>query len=117
MSLVLTAGLFAIGLWRLRRAKAGSGFSRISEPRRFSGIWEPMCFAGGWLALFVALVSPLHAWGSVLFSAHMTQHEVLMLVAAPLLVLSRPIVVFLWSFPVDWSRKLGNIAKIPAVSH
>src|SRR6185369_9418238 len=67
-------------------------------------------------ALFVALVSPLHAWGSVLFSAHMTQHEVLMLVAAPLLVLGRPLIAFLWALPLNWSRRLGNIAKIPAIN-
>ena len=30
--------------------------------RRF----EILCFVGGWLALVVALVSPLHAWGRVL---------------------------------------------------
>lgn len=100
-SLVLTAGLFAIGSWRKHGSKR---------------IWEPSCFVGGWLALFVALVSPLHAWGSVLFSAHMTQHEVLMLVAAPLLVLSRPLVTFLWAFPLEWSRRIGNIGKIGWVS-
>jgi cytochrome c oxidase assembly factor CtaG len=46
----------------------------------------------------------------------MSQHEVLMLVAAPLLVLGRPLVVFLWAFPVNWSRRIGNLAKIPAIS-
>ena len=54
--------------------------------------WEAAAFAGGWLALAVALVSPLHPWGNVLFSVHMIQHELLMLVAAPLLVLGRPVV-------------------------
>lgn len=94
--LVSAAALFAIGLGRKRSTRK----------------WEGICFAGGWLALFVALVSPLHAWGRVLFSAHMSQHEVLMLVAAPLLVLSRPLVVFLWAFPVNWSRRIGNVGKI-----
>ncbi len=83
--LLLTAGLFVVGLLR----------------KKFRRIGEPIFFALGWLALVVALVSPVHAWGRVLFSAHMTQHEVLMLVAAPLLVLGRPVVVFLWAFPVD----------------
>jgi cytochrome c oxidase assembly factor CtaG len=106
-SLVLMAGLFAVGLWRLRREAPG---------RRFPRTWEQLCFVGGWLALFIALVSPLHAWGSVLFSAHMTQHEILMLVAAPLLVLGRPLVVFLWAFPVEWSRRIGNLAKVPTIS-
>jgi cytochrome c oxidase assembly factor CtaG len=106
-SLALLALLFAVGWWRLRRETPRKGFARK---------WEPICFAGGWFALFVALVSPLHAWGSVLFSAHMTQHEVLMLVAAPLLVLGRPLVVFLWAFPVEWSRRIGNLGKIGVVS-
>jgi len=98
--LLLTAGLFAVGLFR----------------RRSRRIAEPVFFAGGWLALVIALVSPMHAWGRVLFSAHMTQHEVLMLVAAPLLVLARPIVVFLWAFPVEWSRRIGNIGKLSWVN-
>src|SRR5215207_1755415 len=63
--LVLSAGLYAAGLRRLwREAGPGRGVRR----------WEAACFAGGWLALALALVSPLHAWGDVLFSAHMVQH-------------------------------------------
>ena len=96
ISLTLTALLFILGLNRKRRSIR---------------TWEALCFALGWLALFVALVSPMHAWGQVLFSAHMTQHEILMLVAAPLLVLGRPLVTFLWALPLSWSRTLGNIAK------
>jgi putative membrane protein len=98
ISLALSAVLFFIGLRRLRG--------------RSIRTWEALCFALGWLALFVALVSPVHAWGQVLFSAHMTQHEILMLVAAPLLVLGRPLIAFLWALPLEWSRSLGNIAKI-----
>ena len=97
MSLTLTAVLFIIGLHRKRRSIR---------------TWEAICFGLGWLALFVALVSPMHAWGQVLFSAHMTQHEILMLVAAPLLILGRPLVTFLWALPINWSRSLGNLAKI-----
>ena len=88
------------------------GFSRLRAEARSSRMWEGICFACGWFALFVALVSPMHAWGRVLFSAHMSQHEVLMLVAAPLLVLGRPLVVFLWAFPVNWSRRIGNVGKV-----
>ena len=98
ISLVLTAVVFIIGLYHLKR--------------RSIRTWEALCFAGGWLALFVALVSPVHAWGRVLFSAHMSQHEILMLVAAPLLVLGRPLIAFLWALPLNWSRSLGNVSKI-----
>src|SRR3954468_1708567 len=65
--LVVSAWLYGRGVSRLwREAGAGHGVRR----------WEAACFAAGWLALAVALVSPLHPWGSVLFSAHMTQHEI-----------------------------------------
>src|SRR5215203_6108885 len=102
ISLAVTALLFMIGLRRLWRE---------SSKRRAIRSWEALCFALGWLALFIALVSPMHAWGQVLFSAHMSQHEILMLAAAPLLVLGRPLIAFLWALPLNWSRRLGNIAK------
>jgi putative membrane protein len=47
----------------------------------------------------------------VLFCAHMTQHEILMLVSAPLLVISRPLVTFLWALPFEWRRRLGRWSK------
>ena len=97
VSLVLTAWLYLRGVRRVwRQAGIGHGVRR----------WEAASFAGGWLALVVALVSPLHPWGNVLFSAHMMQHEVLMLVAAPLLVLGKPVVAFLKALPMGWVRLL-----------
>ena len=99
--------LFAVGLRRLWHE---------APKRRSIRTSEALCFAGGWLALFIALVSPLHAWGRVLFSAHMSQHEVLMLVAAPLLVLGRPLIAFLWALPLNWSRRLGNLGKISVIN-
>src|SRR4051812_4110249 len=82
--LLLSLVLYVAGLMRMR-----------SRSERNIRLWQVACFAGGWLALVFALVSPLHKLGSVLFSAHMGQHEVLMLIAAPLLVLSQPMVPFL----------------------
>jgi putative membrane protein len=45
----------------------------------------------------------------------MTQHEVLMLVAAPLLVLGRPVIPFLWALPVSWAREVGGWGKVAVV--
>jgi putative membrane protein len=102
LSLALSGLLYVVGVRKLwRGSAAGRGVRK----------WEAWCYAGGWLALFVALVSPLHPWGRVLFSAHMTQHEVLMLIAAPLVVLGRPVVAFLWALPLEWARAVGNWAK------
>lgn len=72
---------------------------------------QKISFWSGWASLVVALVSPLHPMGEVLFSAHMVQHEILMLISAPLLVLSRPLVTFLWALPMEWRRRLGRWSK------
>ena len=74
------------------------------------------CFCAGWIALVLALLSPLHRLGEALFSAHMIQHEVLMLIAAPLLVLSRPLVPLLWALPFEWRRGLGRWAKYQPIA-
>jgi putative membrane protein len=82
-------------LWR----SAGSGHG--------IGRWEPAAFTAGWVMLLLALVSPLHRLGGVLFSAHMVQHELLMAAAAPLLVLGRPLVAFVWALPIRWRHTVG----------
>jgi putative membrane protein len=74
-------------------------------------IRELVCFWSGWFILAISLLSPIHPLGEVLFSAHMMQHELLMLVAAPLLVLSRPLTPVLWSLPLEWRRALGRGSK------
>jgi cytochrome c oxidase assembly factor CtaG len=102
--LFLSGLFYLVGVDRTwKRAGRGHGVTRI----------DALCFAGGWFALFLALVSPLHTWGSMLFSAHMTQHEVLMLVAAPLLVLSSPLAPFLRALPIVLTRRLVRWSKTP----
>src|SRR4051794_19246265 len=46
---------------------------------------QKVYFWAGWFLLCLALISPLHPLGESLFSAHMLQHELLMVLAAPLL--------------------------------
>jgi putative membrane protein len=84
-----------------------------SATRKGRGIreWEAWCFAAGWLSIVLALVSPLHQLGQWLFSAHMTQHEILMLMAAPLIVLGRPAMAFLWALPAGRARQLTSWSK------
>jgi putative membrane protein len=102
IGLALSAWFYAAGLWRLWRASGvGHGIRR----------WEAWCFLGGWITLFIALVSPIHPLGQVLFSAHMTQHELLMLIAAPLLVLGRPLIAFLHSLPPKAAAGLGRLSN------
>lgn len=79
--LALAVGAYAVGLARLWRDVG---------PGRVVSRWRAGAYAAGILALAVALVSPLDALGETLFWGHMVQHLVLMLVAAPLLVLGAP---------------------------
>src|SRR5215831_16257210 len=96
--LLASGALYVAGVSRLW-ARAGRG--------RGVHLWQVGSFAAGWLALVVALLSPIAAISDFLFSVHMTQHEILILVAAPLLVIGRPLVPFLWAFTPSWRVRLG----------
>jgi putative membrane protein len=100
--LILSAWFYFKGVRRLwKQTHVGCGM----------GKFELTCFITGWLSLVVALVSPLHPMGRALFSAHMTQHEILMLISAPLLVLSRPMLAFLKAIPTADARDLATAAN------
>jgi putative membrane protein len=64
-------------------------------------------FAGGYLALGIALLSPLDAWAGASVAAHMAQHLLLVMLAAPLLVLARPWRVVLRLVPVARRRAVA----------
>jgi cytochrome c oxidase assembly factor CtaG len=104
--IVLTLFVYLRGVFELWEA-AGRG--------RGLRTWEVGSFLGGVAALILALVSPLHAAGEVLFSAHMVQHEVLMLVAAPLLVLGRPGVAMIWGLPARIRARAAAATRLPEV--
>ena len=69
--------------------------------------WQAEAFFMGLAVIFVALVSPLDGLSSALFSAHMVQHLLLILVAAPLVVLGSPFAVWLYGLPLAWRRRLA----------
>jgi cytochrome c oxidase assembly factor CtaG len=83
------------------------GFARLR--RRASAVhWRGFAFfVGGWTVLAGALISPLHEAGERSFTLHMIEHELIMLVAALLLPLSRPLGVMLWAFPRGMRRALA----------
>jgi putative membrane protein len=101
---LLLYGLGLRALWPRSRLSRG--------PLRRQAIW----FGLGWAALAVALASPLDSAGSFSFAAHMVQHEFLMIVSAPLLVLGRPLGVWVWAFPPGWRRRFGTATHNGAVS-
>lgn len=99
--------MYWIGLRRLwRRAGYGRGI----------GTRQAACFATGWLVLALALASPLDALGGALFSVHMVQHELLMVVAAPLFVMSRPLEAWTWAMPASWRQPLAGAGRLRPVA-
>jgi putative membrane protein len=103
---VLLAGLLLAG-WAYRRGRTGG-------PRRPVDTLRARCFTLALVALGLALLSPLDALSSALASAHMVQHLLLLVVAAPLLALSAPSSAILRGSPLAvrrasgrWRRRLG----------
>jgi putative membrane protein len=100
LAMLFTAGgLYALGARQMwRRAGPGRGVSR----RQWVAFWL------GIMSLGLALVSPVDTLSAHLSSAHMVQHKILMMVAAPLLVIGAPAAAWLWSLPPRWRPTLGG---------
>jgi cytochrome c oxidase assembly factor CtaG len=100
----LIAGLglaYACGSWRLSRR----------SPLRSQRHARAALFWTGWALLAIALGPPLDGWSSRSFAAHMIQHEIMMLLAAPLLVMAKPFGVVLWGLPERAARALAGTAQ------
>lgn len=104
--LIVSLLIFTIG-WARLLSRSGHGMAGL----RRRGAW----FAAGWTILTLALVSPLHEGGERSFALHMTEHELLMLVAAPMLVLSRPLAILLWAWPTPVRRAMGRLIGLLAI--
>src|SRR5207253_5716574 len=84
--------------------------------RRRSPDWSRrLAFWSGWLTLVGALISPLHWLGEHLFTFHMIEHEIVMAVSAPLIVLARPVGLLLWGLPRRACRGLGAAMRTPLI--
>lgn len=96
--LTLAVAGYVLGLLRLGPKER----SQIFGAGRYAS------FAIGIATIFVVLISPLASLDDQLFSMHMIQHLLLMLVAPPLLVWSRPVMAWLWAFPLRGRRAIGH---------
>ncbi|WP_207540897.1 cytochrome c oxidase assembly protein [Sabulicella rubraurantiaca] len=106
--LVVGGLLLGLGWMRLAR-RTVHGTATL---RRRAGL-----LALGWAGLVLALVSPMAAAGHLSFSAHMLQHEILMLWSAPLLVLGRPLAFLIWGLPEAARPGLARLLHAPVLVH
>jgi cytochrome c oxidase assembly factor CtaG len=115
---MVVAGLGASAVLYLR------GVRRIRRPDR-TLVSRAVCFMSGLAVIWVALQSPIDTYAGTRLSVHMTQHLLLTMVAAPLLVLGAPVTLLLraatpafrrrWVLPLLRSRPL-RLLTAPVVS-
>jgi cytochrome c oxidase assembly factor CtaG len=101
--LAALAAFYLRGWWRLRMRRA-----RGAAPG-----WRLAAYLGGLLSVLVALCSPLEVLSELSFTAHMAQHQLLMMVAPPLLLLAAPFPVMLWALPPRLRRRAGALVGRP----
>jgi cytochrome c oxidase assembly factor CtaG len=105
LPLLALAGLYALGAWRLsRRAPRSIGTRR-------SGL-----VLVGLAALALGLLSPLDGLADRWFVAHMVQHMLLIMVAAPALLLADPFPIAVWALPRATRRGVGRWITRASVS-
>jgi len=100
-----SAVVYARGLRSLWRRGTGRGVSFL----------EASAFLGGLIVVATALLTPIDTLAASLFWVHMSQHMLLIVVAAPLLVLGRPLIVFRRGLPRGW-RPPGPPARRNALA-
>src|SRR4051794_7711100 len=101
-SLTILAVVYGAGVARLwRHAGYGPGIRRL----------DVLAFSIGGFAIAVALSPPVDEWSDEWLMAHMIKHELLMVIAAPLIAISTPTVPALWAI-----RSLGGRRVVEAVS-
>lgn len=97
---VLTLGVvYAAGV----RAQSRAGAAVVGG--------QVTAFVAAELALLLALASPLDDLAELLFAAHMVQHLLLVLAAAPLLLLARTHLAVARVVPVTTRRRAARIAR------
>jgi cytochrome c oxidase assembly factor CtaG len=107
------SGLFESGVFVALAAVAAlylrGWLSRVVPP------WRLFSFLGGLTILWAAMCSPLAMLDEELLTAHMVQHLLIMVAAAPLILLGEPGIVFSRVVPAHpLLRRIGALLAHPA---
>ncbi|MDQ4075806.1 MAG: cytochrome c oxidase assembly protein [Chloroflexota bacterium] len=73
--------------------------------------WQLGAYLGGIATFALSRLTPLDAMGGSLFSAHMTQHLLVILVGPLLIAAGRPGLAILWALPIQWRRRVTRLPK------
>jgi putative membrane protein len=102
--LFVVGTFYLLGAVRLSR-RGGAG-------RRF----EPFAFGIGWSALVLSILPPLDSLSIQFFSVHMIQHELMMLVGAPLVIFGRPLQRCVAGVPGMFRQRAAHVLQGHAMS-
>lgn len=97
------------------------GFRRLQARTGRRHVGRAVAFGAGLVVLVLALSVPVDEAALDRLWAHMVQHEVLVTVAAPLLILGNPLPALMWALPAGsrrvvapWWRKLSRSHARPS---
>ena len=80
-----------------------------SRGRKAQSMWSIAAFYVGLAAMALAMLGPLDAYADDSFFIHMLQHLVLLVAAAPLLLLGRPVQLGVRAFSPNTVRKVSGV--------
>jgi putative membrane protein len=101
--LILAGSVFGLGWWRIRSAQ-----EQRPGHRWLATGWRLAAYLGGLIILGVALMSPIDVLGGHLFSMHMIQHLLLVMIVPPLLLIANPLPFYMWGLPAMVRRGVGR---------
>lgn len=78
-------------------------------------LWRTLCFVAGLALLASVYLGPIAAWSHTFFWSHMTQHLVVTMAAAPLLVLGAPIALAFWASNDEHRRAIVRVLRTRTV--
>jgi len=105
---VLSIAVIAVYVWAVR------GYRELYPARGFEA-WRVLTFILGFVCFGLALSAPVNVLAERSFAAHMAQHVVLMLVAAPLVLLGAPLLLAVAVPSRDKARMVAGVAGHPVM--
>jgi cytochrome c oxidase assembly factor CtaG len=96
--------LYGRGWWGLR----------VRGARALASGWRLAAYLGGLAAIAVALLSAIEYLAEISLTAHMVQHQLLLMTAPPLLLLAEPFPMGLWGLP---GRARPTVGRLLAPRH
>lgn len=105
LMVVLAGALYGLGIRRMRTPawRRAVGPARVTRER-----WRSASSLAGLATIAFALGEPIDSLADELFWVHMIQHVLLLVVAAPLLVLGAPWMAMWRAFPLGFRRRVAR---------